>query len=134
MKTFLEFVAEDIISKQGTDLSRTAIVFPNKRASLFINEHFARLADRPIWSPAYLTISELFRSQSEWSVADPIKLISDIHKTFVEVTGIDETLDHFYGWGQLLLADFDDIDKTGLTPIMSLPISVTFTNSTTSVI
>ena len=111
MKTFLEFVAEDIISKQGTDLSRTAIVFPNKRASLFINEHLARLADRPIWSPAYLTISELFRSQSEWSVADPIKLVSDIHKTFVEVTGIDETLDHFYGWGQLLLADFDDIDK-----------------------
>ena len=47
MKTFLEFVAEDIISKQGTDLSRTAIVFPNKRASLFINEHLARLADRP---------------------------------------------------------------------------------------
>ena len=111
MKTFLEFVAEDIISKQGTDLSRTAIVFPNKRASLFINEHLARLADRPIWSPAYLTISELFRSQSKWSVADPIKLVSDIHKTFVEVTGIDETLDHFYGWGQLLLADFDDIDK-----------------------
>ena len=26
-------------------------------------------------------------------------------------TGIDETLDHFYGWGQLLLSDFDDLDK-----------------------
>jgi hypothetical protein len=24
---------------------------------------------------------------------------------------MDETLDHFYGWGQLLLSDFDDVDK-----------------------
>lgn len=48
MKTFLEHVAEDIINKYGHDLSRTAIVFPNKRASLFINEYLARITDRPI--------------------------------------------------------------------------------------
>jgi len=39
MKTFLEFVAQDLIEKYGTDLSRIAVVFPNKRASLFLNEH-----------------------------------------------------------------------------------------------
>ena len=64
MKTFLETVAHDIITKYGTDLSRTAVVFPNKRASLFLNEHLARLADRPLWSPAYITISDLFRRHS----------------------------------------------------------------------
>lgn len=30
MKKFLEYVAEDIIQKYGTDLSRIAIVFPTK--------------------------------------------------------------------------------------------------------
>ena len=60
MKSFLEHVAEDIISKYGTNLSRTAVVFPNKRASLFLNEHLARLSKgKPLWSPAYITISEL---------------------------------------------------------------------------
>ena len=34
MKTFLEYVAEDIINKYGTNLSHTAVVFPNKRAAL----------------------------------------------------------------------------------------------------
>ena len=111
MKTFLEYVAEDIIRKYGTDLSRLVVVFPNKRASLFLNEALVRLAGRPIWSPAYITISQLFRSQSELTVADPIKLVCDLHRSYVEVTGFDETLDHFYGWGQLLLTDFDDIDK-----------------------
>ena len=110
-KTFLEYVAEDIIGKYGTDLSRIAVVFPNKRAALFLNEHLARIAGQPVWSPAYITISDLFRQHTDLKTADPIKLICDIHKSFTKCTGISETLDHFYGWGQLLLADFDDIDK-----------------------
>ncbi len=111
MKSFLEYVAEDIIKKYGHDLSRTAIVFPNKRAALFINEHLARLTEHPIWSPSYITISDLFTSHTKRIIADPIKLVCDLHLSYVECTDIDETLDHFYGWGQLLLSDFDDIDK-----------------------
>ena len=86
-------------------------MFPNKRAALFLNESLARLTDHPIWSPSYITISDLFRKHSTLKVGDPIKLVCDLHKTFVACTGIDETLDHFYGWGQLLITDFDDIDK-----------------------
>ena len=111
MRTFLEYVAEDIIRKYGHDLSRTAIVFPNKRASLFINDYLARQAGRPIWSPVYITISDLFRSHAQRTVADPIKLVCDLYQSFVRCTDMDETLDRFYGWGQLLLSDFDDIDK-----------------------
>ena len=95
----------------GTDLSKVTVVFPNKRASLFLNEHLARLSDQPIWSPSYTTISDLFRSLSPREVADPIKLICDLYKSFIACTGIEETLDHFYGWGEILLADFDDVDK-----------------------
>ena len=111
MKTFLDYVAEDIIRKYGYDLSHMAVVFPNKRASLFLSDSLARTARRPLWSPAYLTISEMFRRHSSLEVGDRIKLICDLHKSFIRCTGIDETLDHFYGWGELLLADFDDIDK-----------------------
>lgn len=111
MKPFLSYVAEDIIAKYGTDLSRIAIVFPNKRASLFMNEYIARIADKPIWSPAYITISDLFRQHSNLTVGDPIKLICDLYKAYTEATGSAETLDHFYAWGQLMLSDFDDIDK-----------------------
>ena len=111
MKSFLEYVAEDILAKHGSDLSRVAIVFPNKRASLFMNTHLAKLTGKPIWSPAYITISDLFRHHSSRMVADPIKQVCDLHKSFISQTGIEETLDHFYSWGQLLLADFDDLDK-----------------------
>ena len=111
MTTFLDHIAQDILQKYGTNLSRIAVVFPNKRASLFLNDALARLAGRPIWSPAYITINQLFRRHSQLQVADNIKLICDLHRVYTRVTGYDETLDHFYGWGQLLLTDFDDIDK-----------------------
>jgi CRISPR/Cas system-associated exonuclease Cas4 (RecB family) len=111
MKSFLEYVAADLLQKYGTNLSRIAVVFPNKRAALFLNEHLAHLAGKPLWSPAYITISDLFRSHSQQQVADPIQLVCELHQCYTQCTGIDETLDHFYGWGQLLLSDFDDLDK-----------------------
>ena len=113
---FLRYVAQDILKRYGKDMSRLSVVFPNKRASLFLDNHLLDLSSTPIWSPHYITISELFESQSERQVADPIKSICDLHKCFLECTGMDESLDQFYGWGQLLLADFDDVDKNLAAP------------------
>ena len=109
--TFLDYVARDLIAKTGGDLARTTIVFPNKRAALFMNEALSKAAKKTIWAPEYTTISELFRQHSTLTVADPLKLVCDLHSVFCAITQSKETLDHFFGWGQMLLADFDDIDK-----------------------
>ena len=111
MPSFLSTLAQQFISTYGTDLSQITLVFPNKRASLFLNEHLTRLGVKPKQIPTYTTISDLFQSLSDLELADPIKLICDLHKSFVKCTGINMSLDHFYGWGQILLADFDDVDK-----------------------
>lgn len=109
--SFLQIVAKDLLNRYGNNLSNIAIVFPNKRASLFMNEFMAKESNIPVWSPTYTTISDLFRSKTKLIVADPIKQVCDLYKSYIEITGRDETLDHFYGWGQILLSDFDDIDK-----------------------
>ena len=110
--TFLHHVAEDILRKHGTDLSRTTVVFPNKRASIFLNECLFKIANKPIWSPRYRTISDLFRSQSTREVADDIKLVCDLYQSYIKCTQSIETLDRFFGWGIVLLNDFNDIDKS----------------------
>lgn len=111
MTPFLKQVADDLCRKVGTDLSRTVVVFPNKRASLFFNEYLTSGSDRPLWSPVYRTISELFRGLSQLRVADPIETVCRLYDLYVEATGSTESLDFFYGWGEKLLSDFDDIDK-----------------------
>ena len=110
--TFLQAVAKDILAKHGVSgLSDVAVVFPNKRASLFLNQALYEQAGQPLWSPAYITISDLFRQHSALTIPDQILLIFRLYNIYVKMTGSDETLDHFFSWGQLMLSDFDDLDK-----------------------
>lgn len=111
MKTFLDTVATDLYHKYNGDLSTVTIVFPNKRASLFLNKALANITDKPMWSPQYTTISELFRQHTSLETGDRIKLVCDLYLSYKKITGSDEPLDRFYGWGELLINDFDDIDK-----------------------
>ena len=87
MSKFLEYVAKDMIAKYGNNMADVAVVFPNKRAALFLNEQLAKAAGQPIWAPAYYTISEFFRNNSSLTIGDPIKLTCDLHKSFVACTG-----------------------------------------------
>ena len=111
MKAFLELVADDLRSKLSDDFSHVALIFPNKRAHLFFLEYLARTMQRPVWAPAALSISELFQQMSPLQTGDSIRLICELYKIFVAVTGSRETLDEFYFWGEILLSDFDDVDK-----------------------
>ena len=111
MQPFLQLVAHDLYTKIGNDLSRTVLVFPNKRANLFFNEYLAEESDQPIWSPAAMSISDLLQKLSVQKAGDPIRLVCELYKVFKEETGSRETLDDFYFWGELLISDFDDVDK-----------------------
>jgi len=125
MNTFLDILAQDLISRK-VNLARTAVVFPNKRAALFLDDAIAKIAQPPIWSPAYFTISDIFRSWSKLTVADDIKLVIELYKSYNEITGNHDVataadnnssqamqfdLDRFFPWGLVMLSDFDDIDK-----------------------
>lgn len=111
MESFLKLVAADLYKHTEGNLAHTAVVFPNKRAGLFFNEYLSQESESPIWSPAYVSISELFRSLSPWEVGDPVKLVCELYKIFRRETQSTETLDDFYFWGEMLISDFDDADK-----------------------
>ena len=79
MKPCLKSVAEDLYRRFGGNLDNVAVVFPNKRAGLFFNEYLLECSgSKPIWSPRYMTISELFQQNSELVVGDSILLVSII--------------------------------------------------------
>ncbi len=111
MISFLQLVAGDLFQKYGTELSNITVVFPNNRARLFFNEQLANVAKVPVWSPGYVTIQELFRQHSTLEIPDALKLISDLFSVYKEEIPKQETFDEFYFWGEILLSDFDDVDK-----------------------
>ncbi len=123
MTDFLQLVAQSLLEKHGGDLkkhggdlSRVAVIFPNKRASLFLNDYLATEGRPPLWAPRYMTVNELFRTLSPLRLADPIDTVCRMYRHYVRLTGSEDTLDFFYGWGERLLADFDDVDKNMAPP------------------
>lgn len=111
MYPFLQAVAQDIHRRFGDDLSRTAVIFPGKRAGLWMDRYLYECAEHPLWSPSYITIDDLFGSLSELNKESSIRTVCILHEIFCRLTGSTESLDDFYYWGELMLADFDDIDK-----------------------
>ena len=114
METFLNYIAQDLVARFGNKLQKMVIIFPNKRASLFMNEYLAQASDQPVWAPTYITISELFRKFSNIEVPDKIRLVCELYPIYCKLrhlTEQDMPLDRFYSWGELLLSDFDDVDK-----------------------
>lgn len=111
MTDFLHLVASDLRRRFGDDLSHTIVIFPNKRARLFFNNSLMGNDSAPIWAPRYMSISEFFGTLSTQTQADPIDTVCRLYRHYVAHTHSEESLDFFYGWGEQLLADFDDADK-----------------------
>lgn len=114
METFLNLVARDLFGKCGDSKSGLAditVVFPNRRARLFFDGSLAQCSTQPIWSPQYTTIEGLFLSQSDLRPADRIEMVTLLHSIYTNELHSDESLDNFWSWGELMLADFDDIDR-----------------------
>lgn len=112
MEPFLKIVTDDLYTRLNGNFEGVAMVFPNKRAGLFFNEYLLdKIGNKAVWSPACITISELFEECSDSVVADSVLLVSKLHKVYMQHTGSNESLDKFYYWGEMLIKDFDDVDK-----------------------
>ncbi len=111
MASFLQLLAKDIIEKYGNNFGQLTILFPNKRAGLFLAEELSKRIERPVWMPEILTLTEYIEKHTGLKKADPLKLIIKLYKSYIKVSGSTEKFEDFYFWGNMLLGDFDDIDK-----------------------
>ena len=109
MKGFLEEVAADLYARYGEGLSDRAVLFPSRRARLFFVDALGRIAGRPMWQPEWVTIDDLTGEISGLHTGDRVRLITELYKVYSAYH--NEPFDKFYFWGDMLLTDFDTIDK-----------------------
>ncbi len=111
MKPFLYHVAEDLLRRYGKNLSGITIVFPGKRAQLYMNTFLSHIAQGPVWAPRFKTIDEFFQQFSSLLPSDNIQNVCRLYRIYAELAPNPEPMDTFYSWGEILMNDFDDIDK-----------------------
>ncbi len=111
MEPFLKSVAKFIYTNYRAGIHSMVMIFPNKRARIFFNNYLSEVADSPVFVPKYYTISEYMQQLSGYLIADQLTLLFELYEVYTSVTKSTESFDDFLFYCEMLLADFDDIDK-----------------------
>ena len=118
MKIFLKDIASGLLNDYGSKLAGHCIVFPNNRSILFFRKYLSELIDKPLFMPSLQTISSLIAGQSRLRQAETVHMVLELYNVYIRAGNRKETIDEFYFWGEMLLNDFDDIDKYLVDPAL----------------
>lgn len=110
MKPFLYDLAEKLFREHAQPEDVT-LVFPNRRASLYFRKYFSQIIEKPVFSPRLITVEEFITAYSPLRVPDKLELIHRLYQAYRTVTQTEEQFDRFYFWGEMLIRDFDEVDK-----------------------
>jgi len=111
-KAFLKSVAEHVYNHHKDNVDKLCIVLPNKRGALFLKKHLAQTFAKTIWLPTIISIEELINELSELTIIEEIDLICLLYESYKTCYGTKaESFESFAKWGQLILQDFNEIDR-----------------------
>ncbi|SMC76035.1 PD-(D/E)XK nuclease family protein [Pedobacter nyackensis] len=115
MKPFLREVAEGLVAQLGGELQHAAIIFNNKRPVAYLQDHLARIINKPFWSPSFFTIQEFFALSCELKVADAFTQFFTLYQKYNELamqSGENKIEPaKFYPIARIILSDFAQIDN-----------------------
>ena len=116
MTPFLRQAAAFYCRRTDRPLGSCRFVFPNRRAAAFFRKHLqdeVRLhgPGRAQFAPQLLTVNDFFYQAAGVRPTDRIQLLIELYDCYKALRPNAEALDEFIFWGDILLGDFDDIDK-----------------------
>lgn len=117
MQPFLQQVARHYFDVGGVE--RNCMVFPNRRSLVFFSKYLAECVkgcSAPLLMPQMLTMNDFFARLSGTRCADRIQLLLILYSCYKKLRPSAESLDDFVFWGDVLLGDFDDVDKYLVDP------------------
>lgn len=96
------------------EMDKLCFILPNKRSCAFLRKYFAESAaesGKPLLSAEITTMNEFFFNLDSLRKADRVQQLLLLYDCYKELNPACESLDDFIFWGDVLLADFDDVDK-----------------------
>ncbi|MEO1253577.1 MAG: PD-(D/E)XK nuclease family protein, partial [Bacteroidota bacterium] len=113
---FLSQVADYLLKNHSSHLGDCTVVFPNRRAGLFLKKQLSKKIDKPVWSPTTSSLEDFLFTFSGIKKADQLTLIFELYEAFKAHQGQDEGFESFYFWGEMLLRDFEEVDHYLVNP------------------
>lgn len=117
MTSFIEEVIVDL-QKKNVDFAELTFILPSKRAGVFLKYHLSKSLQKTIFAPNILSIEEFVESISDIKYCSNTELLFEFYNAYLTITPSDqvEPFDSFSKWAQLLLQDFNEIDRYLIAP------------------
>ncbi|MAJ52310.1 MAG: Inactivated superfamily I helicase, partial [Flammeovirgaceae bacterium] len=113
MKSFIGDLAERLLRKYQ-DPRNLTIIFPNRRAGLFLQKELGKRIEQPIWLPKILSLEDFILSHSQFEKIESFESVLWLHEVYLNHKEKGETLDKFFFWGEMIIKDFEEIDQYGV--------------------
>lgn len=115
MTPFLKQVADHYYN--AGKIEEKCFVFPNRRSMVWFRKHLCTaVKDVPLLAPQMLTINDFFSRVSGVPASDRVRLLLELYDSYKALNPKAESLDEFIFWGDVILADFNDVDKYLVDP------------------
>lgn len=120
MIPFLKQVADHYYNIGEAD--KCCFIFPNRRSLVFFTRHLCQavkdsdVLSRPIVAPEMLTINDFFHKVGGMHSVERVRLLIELYDCYRECNPKAESLDEFIFWGDVILSDFNDVDKYLVDP------------------
>jgi hypothetical protein len=108
--SFVDKLVLDIENKFHGDYRKLCIIFPTRRACLVFRKQLASLHNKPVWAPAVMAIGDFVARHITNKVGEEIPLLLALYEVYKKHWP-EQDFSRFYHWGQMLINDFDEIDK-----------------------
>ena len=117
MTSFIEDVIIDL-QKKNTNFSQTTFILPSRRAGSFLKNTLSNLINKTIFSPEILSIEEFVESLSNLVNTTNTELLFEFYAIYLKTIPKEqvEPFDSFSKWAQILIQDFNEIDRFLIEP------------------
>lgn len=116
MQTFLNQIIEELWEKNAS-FNNLIFILPGKRAGTFLKNGITKIVGKTIFAPKIYSIESFIEIISGLAYATSTQQLFELYSSYLQTDSDEkESFYSFSKWGQILLQDFNEIDRYLVPP------------------
>ncbi|SIP99855.1 PD-(D/E)XK nuclease family protein [Maribacter ulvicola] len=111
MQSFIKDIVQEVV-KNNPDTGNVVFILPSKRAGVFLKKILSQSLTQTVLAPEIYSIEDFIEKVSNLVTANTTTQLFELYNAYLKVGDYEkESFDAFLKWGQILLQDFNEVDR-----------------------
>jgi hypothetical protein len=110
MSNFIQTIVKYILSSEK-QVAQFVFIVPSQRAQKYIQSALFKELQQPFFAPQFYTLSSWVKANTPSIILGKTAMLFELYKVHLAVSNEKQPFEAFSSWGELLINDFDEIDR-----------------------